>query len=101
MKTATEILRELGVSFRGNPKRSFKTTCPRCSHTRKHKDDPCLSVRVDDTGVGVRCFNCNYTDGRFYDFKPKASGMVGSAPHQRGGGDRYGALLRQARTHWR
>ena len=101
MKTATEILTELGITFRGVPRRSFKTVCPQCSHTRKHKDDPCLSVRIDDTGVGTRCFNCGWKDGRFYDYQPKAFGMVGKQKDQRGGSDRYGALLREARQHWR
>lgn len=101
MKSAKELLHELGINHKGSPNRSFKTTCPKCSHTRKHKDDPCLSVRVDNSGIGVRCFNCGYTDGRFYDYQPKASGMVGKPLHQRGGGDKYGALLREARSYWR
>lgn len=101
MKSASEILRELKIDWKGNPNRNFKTTCPQCSHNRKHKDDPCLSVRVDDSGVGIRCHNCGHTDGRFYDDQRKASGMVGRPPHQRGGGDKYGALLREARQHWR
>ena len=101
MKSAAEILRELGIEFKGSPTRSFKTVCPKCSSGRKHKHDPCLSVRVDGSGLGIRCFNCNYTDGRFYDDQRKASGMVGKSQHQRGGGDKYGALLREARNNWR
>jgi len=67
MKSAAEILRELGIFYRGNPNRSFKTVCPKCSHARKHKDDPCLSVRVDSTGVGTKCFNCGWSAGKFFD----------------------------------
>jgi twinkle protein len=33
-----------------------KTTCPLCSHTRKKKTDPCLSVNFD-TGK-AKCWNC-------------------------------------------
>lgn len=34
----------------------YKTTCAKCSHTRKKKNDKCLSVRTKD-GV-YQCFNC-------------------------------------------
>ena len=30
---------------------NHKTQCPRCSHTRKKKRDPCLSVTIDQEGV--------------------------------------------------
>lgn len=33
-----------------------KTTCPKCSHERKNKKDPCLYVNVD-LGIG-KCFHC-------------------------------------------
>lgn len=102
MKSVTQILDELGVNYRGIPQRNFKTTCPHCSHTRKNKKDPCLSVRIDTSGVGVRCFNCNFTAGKYYyGDKSQTPRMAGSARHLRGGGDKYGDLLRQARSYWR
>ena len=36
-----------------------KTKCPKCSHERKKKSDPCLSVNIDD-GVW-NCHNCGWT----------------------------------------
>jgi len=36
-----------------------KTTCPKCSHTRKKKNDPCLSVTIDE-GV-YNCHNCGWS----------------------------------------
>ena len=36
-----------------------KTLCPMCSHTRKKKNDPCLSVNVDE-GIW-NCFNCSWS----------------------------------------
>jgi twinkle protein len=36
-----------------------KTICPKCSHTRKKKTDPCLSVD-HDKGVW-NCHNCNWS----------------------------------------
>ncbi len=50
--------------------RGGKSLCPKCSHTRKHKNDLCLSVDVD-SGL----FNCHNPGCEFkgcaVDFKPK------------------------------
>jgi twinkle protein len=35
-----------------------KTKCPKCSHDRKKKADPCLSVNIDD-GIW-NCHNCGW-----------------------------------------
>lgn len=41
---------------------SHKTTCPRCSHTRKKQKDPCLWVNVKDDGLALwKCHNCMWT----------------------------------------
>lgn len=96
MKTTIEILRELHVDWKGNPNRNFKTTCPQCSHNRKHKDDPCLSVRVDDSGVGVKCFNCGWSDGRYYDDKSS----IGKNIRKLEGKITYGEMLAKARSNW-
>jgi twinkle protein len=39
-----------------------KLTCPKCSHARKHKHDPCLSVTVDDDAEHAvwNCFHCGW-----------------------------------------
>lgn len=102
MKTARELLDEMRIPYKGRTNGNFKTTCPHCSHARKHKSDPCLSVRIDDSGVGVRCHNCNYSDGKFFDgTERKTHGFSGRPFTLGGGGDKYGALQRQARQHWR
>lgn len=46
-------LSNLGIKMKGG--KSFKTICPECSHTRKKKTEPCLSVNVDE-GV-YQCWN--------------------------------------------
>jgi len=46
MKTAREILDELRIIERPGRGGSFVTLCPECSHLRRKKTDPCLSVRV-------------------------------------------------------
>ncbi len=45
-----------------------KTLCPKCSHTRKHRHEKCLSVNVDD---GI--FNCHHCDfqGTVKEYKQK------------------------------
>ena len=40
---------------------TVKTICPKCSHSRKKKTDPCLSVDIDK-GV-YHCFNCEWKGG--------------------------------------
>ena len=35
-----------------------KTKCPKCSHDRKKKSDPCLSVNIDE-GIW-NCHNCGW-----------------------------------------
>ena len=50
-----------------------KTKCPKCSHDRKKKADPCLSVNIDD-GIW-NCHNCGWNGGlkkqnKFMDEKP-------------------------------
>lgn len=47
----------LGIDMRKLNGNSLATTCPKCSHTRKKKNDPCLSITVD-TGL----YNCHHCD---------------------------------------
>lgn len=53
-----ERLRQLGIEVRSGARGDVKTTCPKCSPTRKNKTDPCLSVN-SDTGVW-NCHNCGW-----------------------------------------
>ncbi|QDP64940.1 MAG: putative bifunctional DNA primase/polymerase [Prokaryotic dsDNA virus sp.] len=45
------------ISIKNN-KGQIKTKCPKCSHERKKKNDPCLSVNVDE-GIW-NCHNCGW-----------------------------------------
>jgi twinkle protein len=40
----------------------YKLTCPKCSHTRRNKTDPCLSVTIDADGEHAvwNCHNCSW-----------------------------------------
>ena len=51
-------LKALGINVREGQRGNIKTTCPKCSDTRKKKNDPCLSVDVEE-GVW-NCHNCGY-----------------------------------------
>ena len=37
-----------GIDTKGKISGQVKIPCPKCSHTRKKKYDPCLSVNIDD-----------------------------------------------------
>jgi len=56
-----EQLKRYGIHVRPGARGDVKTTCPKCSSTRKHKTDPCLSVNVDE-GVW-NCHNCGHKGG--------------------------------------
>jgi twinkle protein len=41
-------LRDLGIDLKGKTSGQLKTLCPKCSHLRKKKKEPCLSVNIDE-----------------------------------------------------
>jgi len=54
-----ELLEKLDINLHGKRYGSgLKTQCPKCSHDRKNKKDPCLSVNIDE-GV-YRCHHCDF-----------------------------------------
>ena len=53
---------ELGIKLT----KSGKQTCPQCSHTRKNKSDPCLSVTFADEAVLYKCHNCDWSGAVYY-----------------------------------
>lgn len=55
-------LTALGIELKKNSGK-VKVKCPKCSHSRKKKTDPCLSVDIDQ-GV-YNCFNCGWSGGVF------------------------------------
>jgi hypothetical protein len=103
MRTASDILTDLGVKLRSTQPGNQKALCPQCSHRRKKKREPCLSVSIDGKGVRFQCHNadCGWHGGRFYDDQ-SASGRVASDQGDRSR-DRltYGDLHRRARLGWR
>jgi twinkle protein len=61
---AREFLAAEKIRLRDYRTGSYKTTCPMCSHTRKKKTDPCLSVTIaGDDDVVFQCHNCSHSGG--------------------------------------
>lgn len=52
-------LRSLGILVRDGQRGDVKVKCPRCSDSRKHKSDPCLSVNITE-GIW-NCHNCGWS----------------------------------------
>jgi twinkle protein len=59
--SVAEELGANGIRPRSFEPGSYKTTCPKCSHTRKKKSDPCLSITInaDETALWY-CHNCEW-----------------------------------------
>lgn len=52
---------DLEIDLKGRKTGSIKTKCPKCSESRKHKSDPCLSVTMTSPFEGVyNCHNCGW-----------------------------------------
>lgn len=52
---------DVNINTRNKTSGSMKTTCPQCSHLRKKKSDPCLSVNLDKKMWN--CHNCGWAGG--------------------------------------
>lgn len=52
------MLHEFGIDVKGKTRGQVKVRCPKCSPDRKKKNDPCLSVNIDE-GVW-NCHNCGW-----------------------------------------
>lgn len=63
---------------------SHKTVCPRCSHTRKNKKDPCLWVNITEPNLALwKCHNCFWTGGAGDVAKSARTDEDMNAPRQR------------------
>lgn len=68
MKSNWELLEDIGINLHSKRGGTIKTTCPKCSDSRKNKKDPCLSVNIDE-GI-YNCHNCEW-HGRVFNRPPK------------------------------
>ena len=58
-KSNRELLEDLGIQVR-KLNSSGKSLCPKCSHLRKKKTDPCLSVNVNDGTYNCHNDSCDF-----------------------------------------
>ncbi len=65
----------LGIDVRGRTSGQTKTVCPKCSHTRRNKAEPCLSVNLDANTF--HCFHCGWAGPE--KGYAKERGMAGDA----------------------
>lgn len=63
-----EKLTGLGIELKRSSG-SVKVKCPKCSHLRKHRADPCLSVNID-SGV-YNCHNCDFKGSVGFNDRPQ------------------------------
>lgn len=89
-----------GIRIGSGIKSAQKTKCPKCSDKRANSSDPCLSVRIDNTGIGWRCFHCGWTGGEMSNAFRTTSKLAHQTGNKPRNSDPYGDLLRQARTGW-
>lgn len=74
MSDAAAALAENGIHLRDIAPGNHKTPCPACSHSRKKKTDPCLSVTIGSDGRAVwNCHHCGWAG---------AAGGDGYRPHR-------------------
>lgn len=68
-----ELLEKLEINLHNKRSGSLKTQCPKCSHSRKNKKDPCLSVNIDDGTYN--CHNCDEFHGKVFD-RPRKEAYI-------------------------
>ena len=70
-------LNAAGISLRSYAAGNHKTTCPQCSHRRKDKSDPCLSITIKADGAVWKCHNaCGFDGGtKTTDYKKASMDM--------------------------
>jgi twinkle protein len=61
MAILAEKLFEQGIRARRYVNGDQKLTCPRCSHMRRDRTDPCLSLTIDGDGAVWKCHHCGWT----------------------------------------
>src|SRR5262249_22464862 len=61
MAMLAELPLEQGIRPRSYREGGQKLLCPRCSHTRKHRSDPCLSLTIEGEQAAWKCHHCGWS----------------------------------------
>lgn len=77
MKTTKQLFSDLGIVTKRDSG-SDKVLCPKCSNTRKHKSDPCLSIDLDEGFYNCHNPGCDFRGKVFSikEFTPKVKDYV-------------------------
>lgn len=54
-------LQNEGINLKDYRTGTQKSTCPKCSHARKNKSEPCLSVTIEYDKAIWNCHNCGFS----------------------------------------
>lgn len=91
MATVAEKLLEQGIRPRSHAPGNYKVLCPKCSHTRKNRSDPCLSLTIeaDDRAVWDCKNGCGFKGAAAADRSESRQRKARPAPARppRGPGD--------------
>jgi twinkle protein len=58
-----DLLAREGIRVKCKGLGTVKTLCPKCSSSRKNKNEPCLSVTFEPNGAVYLCHHCGFTGG--------------------------------------
>lgn len=61
MTTLAERLFAHGIRSRSYAEGNHKLPCPRCSYTRRKRDDPCLSLTIERDQAIWKCHHCQWS----------------------------------------
>src|SRR6478672_8931531 len=61
MPTLPELLLQYGIRPRNYREGDQKLLCPKCSHQRKNRKDPCLSLTIERESAVWKCHNCDWS----------------------------------------
>jgi twinkle protein len=82
MATLPELLLEHGIRPRHYREGDHKLLCPKCSHRRKHRKDPCLSLTIDRDGAVWLCHHCQWSGGVRQHFRQLEQSIRARRPAQ-------------------
>src|SRR5437764_8963066 len=71
-----------------------KLLCPKCSHTRKDRKDPCLSLTIDGESAVWNCHNCSWSGAVRDESRPARGARPTSARPSRAPGDATEAVFK-------
>jgi twinkle protein len=63
LASLAERLLEQGIRPPSFHDGSRKMLCPQCSHTRKNRKDPCMTITIDADGAVWNCHHCGWNGG--------------------------------------